>query len=97
MKIRKLDKRYNGYQFWTHRAEPGPQRGHDARARVLLNFFDQREFLIRSFGPGAYIEEVWPLSRAGRTIPKWGFDTDGNIFLRDEALTHYQLAMEKWQ
>lgn len=97
MKIRKLDKRYNGYQFWTHRAEPGSIRGHDARSKMLIDFFDQREFLNRSFGPGAYIEEVWALSRAGRAIPVWGFDTDGNIFLREEALTNYMLAMEKWK
>lgn len=97
MKIRKLDKRYNGYQFWTHRAEPGPQRGHDARGNALLNFYDQREYLTQNFGVGAYIEEVWVLSRAGRAIPLWGFDTDGNIFLREQALTNYMLAMEKWK
>ena len=91
MKIRKLDKRYNGNEFWTHRAEP--RWSHSAQ----LWFYEQREFLSRSFGIGARVEECYQLKQAGREIPKWGFDNDGNIFLRDEALTQFQLAMGRWE
>lgn len=97
MRIRKLDKRYNGNGFWTHRAEPGGWYSQDARSKGLVNFYDQREFLNRSFGMGAFVEEVWALQKAGREIPKWGFDMDGNIFLREEALVTFQLALERWQ
>ena len=92
MKIRKLDRRYNGVAFWTHRAEPRYNRDHSQ-----LWFFEQREFLTRSFGVGARVEECYQLQSAGREIPKWGFDADGNIFLREEALTTFQLAMGRWE
>ena len=91
MKIRKLDKRYNGNAFWTHRAEPRYS------TTGQLWFYEQREFLSRSFGVGARVEECFQLQQAGRDIPKWGFDNDGNIFLRDEALTQFQLAMGRWE
>lgn len=96
MKVRKLDRRYNGHGFWTHRAEPGGWYGADARLRGLVGFYEQREFLNRSFGMGAFIEEVHALQRSGREIPKWGFDAEGNIFLRDEALVQFQLAIDRW-
>ena len=87
MKIRKLDKRYNGNAFWTHRAEPRYS------TTGQLWFYEQREFLSRSFGIGARVEGCYQLQQAGRDIPNWGFDNDGNIFLREEALTQFQLAM----
>ncbi len=91
MNIRKLDKRYNGNAFWTHRAEPRWS------ATAGLRFYEQREFLTRSFGVGCRVEEAWQIQGAGRDIPKWGFDNDGNIFLREEALTTFQLAMGRWE
>ena len=63
----------------------------------MVAFYDQREFLNRSFGMGAFIEEVWAISRAGREVPKWGFDAECNIFLREEALTQFQLALGRWE
>ncbi len=97
MKIRKLDKRYNGNGYWSHRAEPGAWYGYDARRKGLANFYDQREFLNRSFGMGAFVDEAGALKALGREIPKWGFDMDGNIFLREEALTQFQLAIGRWE
>lgn len=97
MKLRKLDKRYKGCEFWTHRAEPGPMWGGESRTNGLVSFYEQREFLNRSFGMGAFIEEVWALKKMDREIPKWGFDADCNIFLRDEALVQFRLAMERWE
>ncbi len=97
MKIRKLDRRYNGFGTWSHRAEAGPWYGGDARRQGLINFYKQREFLARSFGMGAFVEEVFALKDAGIEIPKWGFDMDGNIFLREEALVTFQLALERWK
>jgi hypothetical protein len=90
MRIKKLDRRYSGFEFWTHRVEPR------YNTNAQLRFFEQREFLSRSFGVGARVEECYQLRQAGRDIPKWGFDNDGNIFLRDEALTQFQLAMGRW-
>lgn len=96
IRIIKLDRRYNGHGYWTHRTDTR-WYGHDARMKGLIAFYDQREFLARSFGMGAYIEEVGALKNAGREIPKWGFDSEGNIFLREEALTTFQLALGRWE
>ncbi len=91
MRIKKLDRRYSGFEFWTHRAEPRYS------TTGQLNFYEQREFLTRSFGVGARVEECWQIKASGREIPKWGFDNDGNIFLREEALTQFQLALGRWE
>ena len=94
--IRKLDKRYNGNAHWTHRAEPGGWYGHEARTRGLVGFYEQRVMLTTAFGPGCFVEEAGALARAGREVPKWGFDYEGNVFLRDEALVTFQLAIGRW-
>lgn len=91
MFVKKLDRRYSGHGFWTHRAEPRVYG-----ATRMLHFYEQREYLNRSFGMGAMVEEVYSLQNAGREIPKWGFDADGNIFLREEALVQFQLAAGRW-
>lgn len=92
MFVKKLDRRYSGFGFWTHRAEPRTWG-----AKRMVQFFEQREFLNRSFGMGAFIEEVRALQNAGKEIPKWGFDMDCNIFLREEALVQFQLAIGRWE
>ncbi len=97
MQIRKLDRRYNGHGIWTHRAEPGMWYGHEARRRGLLNFYDQRAMLTTAFGPGCLVEEAHVLIYAGREVPVWGFDLDGNLFLRGEALVTFELAKGRWQ
>lgn len=96
IRIIKLDRRYNGYGHWTHRTDTR-WYGIEARTRGLVAFYDQREFLARSFGMGAFIEEVGALKSAGREIPKWGFDAEANIFLREEALVQFQLALGRWE
>ena len=97
MRIQRLDRRYNGNGYWTHRAEPGMWYGHEARSKGLVNFYDQRVMLTTAFGPGCFIQEAGPLRRAGREVPLWGFDLDGNIFLRDQALVTFELAKGRWQ
>jgi hypothetical protein len=97
MRITKLDRRYRGFGTWTHRAEAGSWYGGESRRQGLVNFFEQREFLSRSFGMGAFVEEVGALEQSGREIPKWGFDMEGNIFLREEALVQFELAKGRWE
>jgi hypothetical protein len=96
MKLIKLDRRYNGFGTWTHRTD-NRWYGHEARSKGLVSFYEQREFLARSFGMGAFVEEVGALKQAGKEVPKWGFDMDANIFVRDEALVTFQLAMGRWE
>ena len=97
MNIRKLDRRYRGRDHWTHRAEPGIWYGHEARRKGLLNFYEQRTMLTTAYGPGCLVEEAGVLEHAGREVPIWGFDLDGNIFLRGDALVTFELARGRWQ
>lgn len=92
-----LDGRYNGVRFWTHRAEPPRWRGHDARKKFLKDFYEQRVFLTQQFGPGCFVQESGILKAAGIEVPVWGFDGDGNIFLRGEAYTMFALVVERWK
>jgi len=96
IKVRKLDRRYNGHAHWTHRAEPGACYGYEARRKMLVAFYEQRVMLTTAFGPGCFVEEAGSLSNAGHEVPKWGFDEEGNIFLRDEALVTFELAKGRW-
>jgi hypothetical protein len=96
IKVRKLDRRYNGNAWWTHRAENGPWYGHEARAKGLVDLYEQRVMLTTAFGPGCFVEEAGALVRVGREVPKWGFDHEGNVFLRDEALVTFELAKGRW-
>ena len=96
-RVQKLDRRYNGHQHWTHRAEMGNWYGQEARRKGLINLFDARALLTQSFGPGCFVEEAWALEQSGRAVPVWGFDYEANVFLRDEALVVYELAKERWK
>jgi hypothetical protein len=96
MSLTKLDRRYNGHQYWTHKWERYGY-GADGRAQIILNFVDIREYLTRLNGNGCFEFEAGFLTRAGRVVPEWGFNEAGNIFLRDSALVNFKLAQERWQ
>jgi hypothetical protein len=96
MKVIKLDRRYNGFGTWTHRTDFGMPYGAEARSRARLNFYEQRCFLTTQFGPGCFVWEAGTLKAHGRTVPIWGFDGDGNIFLSEEALTTFLLTEGRW-
>ena len=92
----KLDRRYKGYGTWTHKTDVR-WYGHEARMKGLLAFYEMREFLSRSFGMGAFVEEIPAIRHANREVPKWGFDMNGDVFLRDEALVQFELAKGRWE
>lgn len=97
MRLTKLDRRYKGFDHWTHKAETGGLYGPDARKRALLNFWDQRQYLSRTNGPGCFEMEAHYLKANGQAVPEWGFNENGDIFLRGTALVNWQLAQEKWR
>jgi len=90
----KLDRRYNGYGVWTHRTDYGGVYGHGANGQK--RFYEQRLFLNTHFGPGCFEWETSMLEEIGRTVPLWGFDVYGRIFLKGEALTTFLLAKDRW-
>lgn len=97
MKLVKLDRRYKGFGYWTHKAETGGLYSPEARRRAMLNFYDQRQYLTRTNGPGCFEMEAHVLHNSGQTVPEWGFNEMGDIFLADTALSNFILAMEKWK
>lgn len=99
MKIRKLDRRYKGCGAWTHRAEFGFQfqQPYDSRVEMLCNLHDARSMLTKAFGVGAVVDEYWALEIRGIELPKWAYNLTGDIYMRDEALVMFQLAMGKWK
>jgi len=96
MSLVKLDRRYNGYEYFSHKWEKYGY-GEVARRQIILNFVDMREHMTRMNGHGCFEFEASWLKRAGKAVPEWGFNEQGNIFLRDSALVNFRLAMERWQ
>ena len=94
--VQKLDRRYKGHEHWTHRAENSGWYGYEARVKTLNDLYDQRVMLTTAFGPGCFVEEAGALVKMNRPVPVWGFDYEGNVFLRDEALVTFELAKGRW-
>ena len=95
MSLTKLDRRYNGYEYFSHKWEKYGY-GEVARRQIILNFVDMREYMTRMNGHGCFEFEASWIKRAGKAVPEWGFNEQGNIFLRDSALVNFRLAMERW-
>lgn len=95
MSLVKLDRRYNGHEYFSHKWEKYGY-GADARSKIILNFVDMREYMTRMNGHGCFEFEASWLKRAGKAVPEWGFNEQGNIFVRDSALVNFRLAMERW-
>lgn len=93
----KLDRRYNGYGVWTHRTDYGGAYGPVAFLRAQKRFYEQRLFLTTQFGPGCFEWETSMLEEIGHTVPLWGFDSYGRIFLKGEALTTFLLTEGRWE
>lgn len=96
MHVVKLDRRYRGFGHWTHRAESRGWWGDDHHRRVFYNFYDQRRFLTQMHGAGAWVDEAGAIVGSGEQVPVWGFDMEGNLYLRDDALVSFELAKERW-
>jgi hypothetical protein len=55
-----------------------------------------REYMTRMNGQGCFEFEAGWIKQSGREVPEWGFNEQGNIFLRDSALVNFRLAQERW-
>jgi hypothetical protein len=52
--------------------------------------------MTRMNGQGCFEFEAGWIKQSGREVPEWGFNENGNIFLRDSALVNFRLAQERW-
>lgn len=96
MNVIKLDRRYTGYGYWTHRSSNTPAWGFEARQRARLNYFEQRCFLTTQFGAGCFVWEASSIIASGRELPVWAFDNRGYLFLKGDALTTFLLTEGRW-
>jgi len=92
MNVVKLDRRYDGYGFFTHRVEFYGSQSYRTRQWIRA-----RNWLWQQFGPSA----EQSLARADYfdgVQPKWAWDSDkSSIYLKEEAFTMFQLRKEFWE
>lgn len=95
--LRKLDKRYNGVQHWTHRLELNIYGDYEARSKRLVKVHEVRCMLTANFGAGCHVEEAGFLEKNSVEVPLWGFNNDGEFYVRGEALVLMELSRGRWE
>lgn len=92
MRIVKLDRRYDGYDRFTHRIE-FIGRG-DMRVKQWVR---ARNWLWEQFGPSGELFCARPDYFDGRQ-PNWAWASEKSaIYLADQAYTMFQLKKEFWE
>jgi hypothetical protein len=104
IKIQKLDRRYDGFGMFSHRAHfVSLSRGGSDRKQDLLRYVECRNQLWDRWGPGIENSMFWlyrdsDFGTVDPNRPRWAWsDKDLVIYLRDEALTEFMLSYERWQ
>lgn len=92
--LRKLDKRYKGVDHWTHRLELNIYRDYGVRA---VKVHEVRCMLTTNFGAGCHVDEAHALQSKGIDVPIWGFNNDGEFFVRKESLVLMELSKGRWE
>lgn len=91
MKLQKLDRRYGGYERFSHRVE-----FYGRNAQPQHQWIKTRNWLWQQFGPSAELA----LAREPYfgEQPKWAWDGEKSaIYLKEEALALFLLKWEMWQ
>lgn len=92
MNVVRLDRRYDGHQFFTHRVEfyGGPQ----VRIKQWIR---ARNWLWTQFGPSA--EQFCARAEFfDGQQPVWAWDSEkSSIYLKQEAYTMFMLRKEFWE
>ena len=93
MFVKKLDRRYDGWQHFTHRVE----FYHRDRSILLGRWIAVRNWLWQQLGPSA--EQFCARAEFfGGAQPQWAWDSEKSaIYLRDQALVMFQLKKEFWE
>lgn len=93
MKVVKLNRNYNGYNYFSHRVEFYG----GAHSNRVLQWIRARNWLWAQFGPSA----EQSLARAENfdgEQPLWAWDTDkSSIYLKGEAYTMFILRKGFWE
>ena len=94
--LRKLDKRYKGVEQWTHRLELNLYGDYETQSKRLVKVHEVRCMLTANFGAGCHVDESYCLQRNGVEVPVWGFNNEGDFFVRGEALVLLELSRGRW-
>jgi hypothetical protein len=95
--VRKLDRRYKGFGQWTHRLELDMRGDYAARLKRMVAIHEIRCMLSVNFGAGCNVDEAYALQQHSVELPQWAFNSEGDFFLRDQALVLIELSKERWQ
>ena len=95
--LRKLDKRFKGVDYWTHTLELNLWGDYAARSRRLVKVYEARCMLTANFGAGCHVDEAYCLDRNDIAVPIWGFNNDGEFYVRQESLVLMELAKGRWE
>ena len=92
LEIKKLDKRYDGHDRFSHRIS---FVGYDEK--TARTFVECRMFMWKAVGPSAELNHARP-EYCGLQ-PKWAWrDFDGlYIYVKDEGFTTFMLAKERFE
>ena len=93
MRVVRLDRRYDGHQFFTHRVE----FYHRDRSTLLRRWVAVRNWLWQQLGPSA--EQFCARAEFfGGVQPKWAWDSEKSaVYLAEEAYTMFMLRKEFWE
>lgn len=92
MKVEKLDRRHIGHFWFTHRVVIEGRRPAQRHKWIQI-----RNWLWSQYGPSAERDLAIPQYFNGQQ-PLWAWDSKLNsIYLRDEAVTMFQLVRDRWE
>lgn len=93
MHVVKLDRRYDGWQYFSHRIEFS---GRD-RTTMLKQWIRARNWLWNQFGPSS--EQFCARADFFNGVqPLWAWDSEkSSIYLQQEAYTLFILKKEFWE
>ena len=95
IKLKRLDRRMNGYQNYTHRVDIT-----GGYSDVAVTLQRCREGLWEHFGPGCELIIAQRRKIKGIEMPEWCWDTEhGNVrlYIKDPALTQFVLMKSKFE
>lgn len=96
MHVRKMDKRYDGHDRFTHRVE-FLGYNNEERKRDQIRWVKARNWLWQNFGPSAELNLARDWLFDGQ-VPKWAWDAEKrSLYLKDESLSLFLLTFERWK